>query len=122
MPRRIGVRIWLMLLLAAMPGAAHHAVSLYDMKQPIMLQGVVSRVVWENPHAYVYLAVKNDQGATEEWAVELDSPSALAHRGWSKDTLKAGDSITCTGGRSKAGGRAMKSTLVELPGGQKLKS
>ena len=78
MPQRIGVRIWLMLLLAAMPGAAHHAVSLYDMKQPITLQGVVSRVVWENPHAYVYLAVKNDQGATETCRTDFDPIKVVA--------------------------------------------
>jgi Family of unknown function (DUF6152) len=115
--------LWILVSsLAAAPALAHHAVSLYDMKNPVTVQGVVSRVEWTNPHAYVYLSVKNDRGRAEEWAVELDSPSVLVRRGWSRDTLKPGDSVTCRGGRSKSGARAMKSATVELPGGRKLRS
>lgn len=121
MPRNAALCI-LLASLAAVPALAHHAVSLYDMKNPITVRGVVSRLEWTNPHAYVYLTVKNDRGQEEEWAVELDSPSGLVHRGWSRDTLKPGDAITCHGGRSKTGARAMKSATVELPGGQKLRS
>lgn len=114
---------WMLLSsLAAAPALAHHAVSLYDMKNPITVQGVVSRLEWTNPHAYVYLNVKNDRGQEEEWAVELDSPSVLARHGWSREALKPGDAVTCRGGRSKTGARAMKAATVELPGGQKLKS
>jgi len=122
MPSKAAVWTLLASCLAAAPALAHHAVSLYDMKNPIAVKGVVSRMEWTNPHAYLYLTVKNDRGQQEEWAVELDSPSALAHHGWSRDTLKPGDAVTCTGGRSKTGARAMKSATVELAGGQKLKS
>jgi hypothetical protein len=121
MPPKAVVLI-LLASVAAAPALAHHAVSLYDMKNPISVQGVVSRLEWTNPHAYVYLTVKNDRGQEEEWAVELDSPSVLVHRGWSRDTVKPGDAITCRGGRSKTGARAMKSATVELAGGKKLKS
>lgn len=69
-------------------------------------------------HMFI-LTVNHDRGQEEEWAVELDSPSVLVHRGWSRDTLEPGDAITCHGGRST---RAMKSATVELPGGQKLRS
>ena|SRR3974390_28787 len=115
--------LWMLVSsLAAAPALAHHAVSLYDMKNPITVQGVVSRLEWTNPHAYVYLNVKNDRGQEEEWAVELDSPSVLVRHGWSRDALKPGDAVTCHGGRSKTGARAMKAATVELSGGQKLKS
>ena len=121
MPRKAA--FWMLVAgLAVVPALAHHAVSLYDMKNPITVKGVVSRLEWTNPHVYVYLTVKNDRGEDEEWAVELDSPSALTRHGWSRDTLKPGDAVTCRGGRSKTGARAMKSTTVELAGGQKLKS
>ena len=58
---------WFLLAsLAAAPASAHHAVSLYDMKNPITVQGVVSRLEWTNPHAYLYLTVKNERGQEED--------------------------------------------------------
>ncbi len=110
------------LLAAAVPVAAHHSVAPYDMDHPVTIKGVVKRLEWTNPHAYIYVDVKNDRGETEEWAVEIDSPNFLKHNGWTRDTVKAGDMITCTGGRAKTGATTMRCTTVDLLNGQKLRS
>jgi len=109
-------------LLAAGPALPHHAETLYDMKTPTTVKGVVSRVEWSNPHAYLTLNVTNDKGGSEEWSIELNSPNSLKRYGWTSTTVKPGDQITCTGGRAKTGAKTMRGLTVELEDGKRLKS
>ncbi len=111
-----------LLLLLAAPAFAHHSVAMYDMQNPITLKGVVTRMEWTNPHAYIYLNVKDDKGNLEEWAVEIDSPNFLKHNGWTKTTVSQGDTITCTGGPAKTGAKTMRCFTVELANGETLRS
>ena len=106
--------LWLLL---ATPVLGHHSVSQYDMSHPTSVTGVVKRMEWTNPHAYIYLIVKNEKGADEEWAIEINSPNYLKHNGWTSATVKAGDAITCTGGRAKDGARTMRTLTVKLANG-----
>ncbi len=106
----------------ASPVFAHHSVSMYDMAHPTTVTGVVTKVEWMNPHAYIYLAVKNEKGQVENWAVEIDSPNFLKHNGWTSSTVKEGDTITCTGGRAKSGALTMRCTVVKLADGLELRS
>jgi hypothetical protein len=122
---RMKVGIWLagMLLLLVAPAAkAHHSVSMYDMEHPSTYKGVVNRIEWTNPHAYVYLDVKNEKGEVEEWAMEINSPNFLRHNGWTSATVKPGDVITCTGGAAKSGAKTMRCTSVVLADGLVLRS
>lgn len=116
------------LLVAVGPLFAHHSVSMYDMQNPTTVVGVVERVEWTNPHAYIYVKATgvtggaSQLGVGEEWAVEIDSPNFLKHNGWTSTTVKPGDTITCTGGRAKDGARTMRCTTVKLQNGQELRS
>jgi DNA/RNA endonuclease YhcR with UshA esterase domain len=110
------------LLLAVAPVFAHHSLALYDMSNPLTVKGVVERLEWTNPHAYLYLNVKDEKGNIEEWTIEVDRPEFLRQNGWTSTTVKAGDIIACTGGRAKSGARTMRCTTVELGNGQKLRS
>jgi DNA/RNA endonuclease YhcR with UshA esterase domain len=109
-------------LLATAPAFAHHSTAPYDMQNPVTVKGVVERLEWTNPHAYVYLNVKDDKGNVQEWAIEINSPNYLKHNGWTSTTLKPGDIISCTGGAAKSGAKTMRCTTVELPNGEKLRS
>ncbi len=122
MTRKQSLRLAAVVLLAAWAALAHHADPLYDMKHPITVTGVVSRVEWSNPHVYLYLNITNEKGGTEEWSIELSAPHSLQHDGWTSTTVKPGDRITCTGGRAKSGGRALRRAPVRLADGKKLKS
>jgi hypothetical protein len=88
----------------------------------IALTGVVTKVEWTNPHTFMYLNVKNDKGAIEEWAIEINSPNFLRHNGWTSSTVSAGDTIICTGAPAKSGSRFMHGMTIELSNGVQLRS
>jgi len=104
------------------PVSAHHSGAMFDMAHQISLTGVVARVEWTNPHAFMYLEVRNEKGIAEEWAVEINSPNFLRHNGWTSSTVSPGDTITVTGAPAKTGARFMHGMLVELSGGVQLRS
>ena len=71
----------LSLFLASAPVSAHHAFAVeFDAKNCADVTGVLTRVDYQNPHAYLYLAVKDASGDTVEAAFQLSSTSNL-HRG-----------------------------------------
>jgi uncharacterized protein DUF6152 len=110
------------LTLSPLPAYAHHSGAMFDMAHQITLTGVVTKVEWTNPHTFMYLNVKNDKGAVEEWAIEINSPNFLRHNGWTSSTVSAGDTITCTGAPAKSGSRFMHGMTVELSNGVQLRS
>jgi hypothetical protein len=101
---------------------AHHSTAEYDLKRPATVAGVVTRFEWSNPHARIFLDVAGDLGAVEHWIIEIDSPNALRRMGWTKDSLKPGDKITCSGARAKDGSPHLRCTQVTLAGGAVLQS
>ncbi|PYS43591.1 MAG: hypothetical protein DMG14_00465 [Acidobacteria bacterium] len=90
----------------AAPLLAHHSFAAeYDSTKVVKLTGNVTRVDWQNPHAYFYIDVKNaETGRVENWAFEMGAPSVIARQGWTKTTLKIGDVIIVEGTRAKDGG------------------
>jgi hypothetical protein len=109
-----------MLLLCAAP--AHHSGAMFDMQHPITIAGVVTKVEWMNPHAYLYLDVTDEKGGVHEWAVEANSPNFLKHNGWTSATVNPGDKIACTGAPARNGSKFMHATMVQLPSGLQLRS
>ena len=93
-------------LASAVPAIAHHSFAAeYDSTKVVKLTGNVTRVDWQNPHAYFYVDVKNaETGRVENWAFEMGAPSVIARQGWTKTTLKIGDVIIVEGTRAKDGG------------------
>jgi Family of unknown function (DUF6152) len=81
-------------LLAASPVLAHHSFAMFDQSRTITLEGAVKELRWTNPHVFIELFVKNENGADEEWSIEMTSPEHLARTGWRPGTLKPGDEVT----------------------------
>jgi len=75
------------LLAATVSVQAHHSFSAtYDGNKPITLRGTVSRLGWSNPHAHIYVDVKNQQtGEMVTWEVESAGASNLLRQGLRKE-------------------------------------
>ena len=41
---------------------AHHSTAMYDMANPVTVKGTVKRFEWTNPHAFIFLDVKDEKG------------------------------------------------------------
>ena len=110
------------LVLAVMPALAHHAFSAeYDAEKPVKLTGAVTKVEWENPHAWFYIDVKDSAGKVENWGFEMGSPNLLTRAGWGRNTLKVGDVVSVEASRAKSGANIANAKVVTLVStGQKL--
>ena len=102
----VGCAVALSALVAAIPALAHHSFAAeYDSQKPVKVTGAVTRVDWQNPHAYFYVDVKNiETGRVENWAFEMGAPAVLVKQGWTKSSLHVGDVIIVEGTRAKDGG------------------
>ena len=81
------------LALTAGPTLAHHSFAMFDRENQIDLEGVVQEFRFVNPHTFIYLLVKQDDGSTVIWSLEGQSPSLLVREGWTSKTLKPGDEL-----------------------------
>ena len=76
---------------------AHHGRASYDDTKVFTLMGTVSSFQFLNPHAQLFLDVKDDKGNIEKWVGEGTSPNMLVREGWDRKTIKPGDRISVTG-------------------------
>ena len=108
-------------LAAPLPLRAHHAfTAVFDASKPITLQGTVTKVEWNNPHAWIYIDVQSPDGEVVNWAIEGGSPNALVRRGWKKTSLPIGEEIIIDGFLAKDGTPTANGRDITLPDGRQM--
>ena len=103
-------------MLVAATGAlqAHHSFSAtYDGNKPITLRGTVSKLGWSNPHAHIYVDVKNADGKVVTWEIESAGASNLLRAGIRKEDF-IGTEVIIKGFLAKDGTPAANASSFTL--------
>jgi len=109
------------LLLAAAPVWAHHAFAAeFDAEKPIKCKGTVTKMEWINPHAWIHIDVKGEDGKVTSWMIEAAAPNSLLRRGFTKESLLAGTEIVVEGFQAKDGSNRANGSVITFTDGRKL--
>ena len=91
-------------VLAAASASAHHSFAVFfDSSKEVTVTGRVTAFRFTNPHGTIVLDVTDAQGRVREWRAETNAPVVLTRRGWTRTSIKAGDTITIEGWPSRDG-------------------
>jgi hypothetical protein len=116
-PRLLVAALWL----AIAPGMfAHHSIAAEYEAKVMLLNAVITRVNWMNPHVWIYFDTRDAAGAVTNWECESGAPNGLINLGWRQDSLKPGDQVTVEASRSKDRPDVCKVRAVKLADGRRL--
>jgi hypothetical protein len=118
---RRGVFIGALLLASGVSISAHHSFAAeFDANQPVQLKGTVVKVEWINPHTWIHLDVKKNDGSMERWMIEGGTPNTLLRRGLTKNSLPEGTELVVDGYKAKNGSNRANGRDLTFTDGRKL--
>jgi hypothetical protein len=92
-------------ILRPVPAQSHHSNVAYEVTKVITITGVVKEFQWVNPHTWLHVIVDDGKGGKVEWAAEGRAPGILGRAGWTRSSLKAGETVTVAMSPAKDGSR-----------------
>lgn len=110
--------LWV-LLVGASPAWSHHAWPV-DMDTLVTVQGTVTDFRWANPHPMMTLDVTTADGGKEEWQIGGPAINRMEAKGWTKETVKAGDVITGIGYRFRDGQKIIRLEKITFADGREM--
>src|SRR6478735_1799653 len=103
---------------ATLPLSAHHSNSAFDVEKIIEIKGVVKEWRWSNPHTWILLSgVDDGKGAVTDWTAEGRPPGVLGRAGWTRNSIKVGDTLSIHCSPAKDGSHFCLAARVTLADG-----
>ena len=102
-PMKLAAASAALMLMSATAQAHHSFAAFFDGGQSIKLTGKVTAFRFTNPHGIIAFEVTGPDGKVKQWAAETNSPAVLMRRGWTRNSIKPGDTITVDGWPSRDG-------------------
>jgi hypothetical protein len=96
MRKALGFALGAAVLIAA-PSFAHHSAVMFDDTKEITVKGTVKDFQYTNPHSWLLVDVKNDDGTVTTWGFEAEGPSTLTRAGIRKSDFTPGTAVTISG-------------------------
>jgi Family of unknown function (DUF6152) len=81
------------LLVSACPLFAHHGNASYDTSKSVTINGTVTEYIWANPHVFLRVDAKDENGNAVPWVIEGQNAVTQASAGWTKSMFKPGDQV-----------------------------
>jgi hypothetical protein len=107
--------------MAAVPLVAHHSFAMFEMERDVSYTGTITEVKWQNPHTHFTLRVDSGPGIAAsdvgEWDVEGAAIAIMSRQGWTRTTLKPGDTVTLVGHPLRSGEKGMSLFYLVRPDG-----
>jgi len=117
---RAAILIAVAVVLTVAPLLAHHSnAAQFDSSKRTTMKGEITKVEWTNPHAYIFVSVKDSAGKVVTWGLEGFPPNTLLRTGWTTKDIKKGDTISFEGCVARNGDPIMLAREITLPDGQK---
>ena len=98
------VAVAIVLAIAARSYAHHSFAATYDERKKVTLEGELVQFQWRNPHSFVHMMAKDENGQLQRWAAEWGSAGQLGNQGVARDMLKVGDQLILIGDPSRTPG------------------
>lgn len=114
--RCFGTLTCLLVVVATLPGLAHHSFAMFDHTRTLTLRGTVTKFQWTNPHGYLEIDVPESAGAVKHYTLEMTSINMMQRLGWRSTTIKTGDKVKAIAAPlldGQAGGLLLAVTLPD---------
>jgi hypothetical protein len=89
-----GFLVAVLAISAVSPAWSHHSHAMFDHSKEVTLTGTVTQFVFRNPHAFLYIDVKGDNGEVVNYWIEMSNLPNMIRRGIGQSTFKYGDKVT----------------------------
>src|SRR5262245_66237523 len=86
-----------MLVSTGTAARAHHSAAAFDTQKTVTVTGTILQYSFANPHIYITLQLKKEDGSSATMEVEAGAASVLNGLGFTKTAISVGEAVTIIG-------------------------